>query len=526
MLSQSQEVIISSKLDVQPDKNLNKTKLCCSGRFRFNLLFLSLAAGIPIIPLFLNSTLIFMIFNLYYSMWWIIFTINYIINQNRIKSKYLCNRVISQEEINTKEEKMPLGYNIIFCCYFYKEKLDLLDQAISRISNLDHFKDFLVIIAVEEKTPEKDEKIKFMSEKYKSSFKNLIFTIHPSGVKGEIPGKCSNANYAIRSFSNYIKDFDPKKTLITGFDVDTCFHKNYINCLLNTVKEVTDIKEENLHSTVFQPALYYNWGLDKVSCFSRITGIIRNAMMLGALVPFNINVMSVYCATLELYIRGDYTHTFYQMEDIICYIRWMIKSKNSMKIKLIPSPTLSGPTSGDHWFECFYEWMRQIKRWSIGSCEVFHYFTIKVKHINCCDIIKWGFNYLNYYSGFMCSQGLLVITTIIFVTVLRDEKDKLNSYYLLIPLGIYYLCALFIFIFNSCASNGILKDFHEPEDIFIIRNFLHYLISYLALFLHCLIALVGFLEMLIKGKESCDHCPSEKDNLEEIANKETESLKK
>lgn len=90
-------------------------------------------------------------------------------------------------------------------------------------------------------------------------------------------------------------------------------------------------------------------------------------MMMGALTPLNLNVMSVYTATLKIWVEGNFTHPAYQMDDIICYIRWMIQTKSSITIKPIYSPVLSGPTSGTSFCLEIVEWARQIRRWSIGS---------------------------------------------------------------------------------------------------------------------------------------------------------------
>ena len=88
--------------------------------------------------------------------------------------------------------------------------------------------------------------------------------------------------------------------------------------------------------------------------------------MMGALIPFNINIMSVYTASLQLYIEGDFCHPAYQMEDIICYIRWLTLTKRNLDIKPIYCPTISGPTSGKNMCHELSEWGLQIRRWSVG----------------------------------------------------------------------------------------------------------------------------------------------------------------
>lgn len=58
------------------------------------------------------------------------------------------------------------------------------------------------------------------------------------------------------------------------------------------------LKEKDRNNFVWQPVLFYNWGLDKLSFFTRITGLARNMLMMGALIPLNINIMSVYTSSL------------------------------------------------------------------------------------------------------------------------------------------------------------------------------------------------------------------------------------
>jgi hypothetical protein len=57
---------------------------------------------------------------------------------------------------------------------------------------------------------------------------------------------------------------------------------------------------------VFQAPLLYNWGLDGASFVTRVTGILRSTLMLGALIPFNINTMSIFSFSLKLCMDGNF----------------------------------------------------------------------------------------------------------------------------------------------------------------------------------------------------------------------------
>ena len=66
-----------------------------------------------------------------------------------------------------------------------------------------------------------------------------------------------------------------------------------------------------------------------VGAFSVITNLrmqlfealMRAALMMGALIPLNINTMSIYSFSGKLCKQGNYIHPGYQMEDIIALIR-------------------------------------------------------------------------------------------------------------------------------------------------------------------------------------------------------------
>ena len=208
-------------------------------------------------------------------------------------------------------------------------------------------------------------------------------------------------------------------------------------------------------------------------------------MMCGALVPFNLNVMSVYTASFKLWVDGNFTHPFYQMEDIICYIRWWVVSKRKLKIKPIYCPTLSGPTSGENWRKELLELFIQGKRWSIGSAEVFHYFMAKFSRINFFYGMIWAMNYLYYYVLILCVQSLMFITTTIRLSVLEEEFTYINVIFLSLPI-IYYLFNMWMLLVNWMAVNTFLKDLGVTEKFGPYKFFIGFSVFLYKFFIHLL----------------------------------------
>ncbi len=131
--------------------------------------------------------------------------------------------------------------------------------------------------------------------------------------------------------------------LVTTGDCDTVFHKDYVATL---EKDYITLNQTERLRTVWQSPLFYQMGIEKSPFFVRVTGILRSFFMMGILIPWNINTMSVFSLTLHLYENGGGTHPGYQMDDIIAQIRWSLKTKKFCKIRLLNVVTMSGPTSG------------------------------------------------------------------------------------------------------------------------------------------------------------------------------------
>lgn len=414
-------------------------------------------------------------------------------------------------KLDTISEKVASKYNYIFATFAYKEPLEIIKKCLENISNLNESKSLIVAVCLEERTPDLERKIKSI-EQFESTFSQLLVTVHPYGVEGEIPGKCSNSNYAIRSIYKHLKsnqeqNFKPEDFMLVNFDIDTIFHKNFLQVLKETVEN-----EKQPDRVVWQPLLYYNWNMDKLSFFTRIIGILRSTMMAGALITFNLNVMSAFCASLKLYVDGNFVHPFYQMDDIICYIRWMIVSKKSLKIKPIYSPTISGPTSGENWIEELKELFIQGKRWTIGSAEVFHYFMCKLRRIKFKNSLVWGINYLNYYCVILCIQTMFSICTTVRVIVLEDSNNLITKMFLIFP-GLMYILNFFMIIVNKHAVKSFLEDLDIKENLGFFREILHFILSVPTIIVYSFITLYGFLSILIHGKDVCKHRPSNKSNL-------------
>ena len=392
----------------------------------------------------------------------------------------------------------------------YKEPVPLIARSVRSLPDQTEAKRITMVISFEQKTPDVDKKIEDLSKIFCNSFERLLFTVHPFGEPNEIPGKCSNANYGLRESVRVLQQemgqfFEPTKIVVTTCDADSNFHPKYIEALTSRF-----LKEEKPDTLVFQPPLLYNWGLDGTSFVTRVTGLLRSTLMMGNLIPFNINTMSIFSFSLKLCMNGNYVHPAYQMDDMICLIRWMGVTGQRLRIPLIPVPVISGPTSGSTIELELSEWTRQARRWTIGAGEVFHYYAIKASRIPFLPAFSWGVCFLIYYGILLCSASLYSVSASVSMAVLIKSVPGCITYTMYGLAGLQQLCFFVVFVLDVAGP----KLMNVEEHISFVRNVLHWILTPFVLIGYSLVELYALHEVMIRGKEVCKHGASKKKALQ------------
>ncbi|CAJ0609233.1 unnamed protein product [Cylicocyclus nassatus] len=411
----------------------------------------------------------------------------------------------------------------------YKEPLQLIMDTVDSIASQPDAKQKITcLVGMEEGTPDKEKKKQILHEKYESQFDRFIVTFHPKNLPGDIPGKCSNFNYACRQAvkqlrldKNYPLDKFGNKVelLVTTGDCDSIFGERYFDAMEEDYWKLT---AEQRRSTVWQSPLFYCINLDKSPFFVRVTGLLRAFFMMGFLIPWNINTMSIFSLTLPLLEAGEYTHPGYQMDDIIALIRWSLAVRRKCIIRSIPVATLSGPTSGKNYVDEWYEWARQVRRWTIGAAEVFHYFVIKFFRLPVLVSFAFAFKFIFYYGFLLCIASVYTIVAPLVTPAMLSAVDH-GVWGLVIPsgdvftwimlgfLGLQYIWFFFVFLVNYLCEPVFPAGTKDKTGF--IRNIFHLLMTWPTITMYCIVELVAFLEVTVRGKAVCSHNASKKDNL-------------
>ena len=87
------------------------------------------------------------------------------------------------------------------------------------------------------------------------------------------------------------------------------------------------------------------------------------------------------------------------MDDIATFVRYMTARKKRIRIMLINTPVLCGPTSGRVIEEELSEWARQGRRWTLGAPEVLIILSFKLP---VSTSLYWGLTHFIFYGILLC----------------------------------------------------------------------------------------------------------------------------
>ncbi|WP_299493013.1 glycosyltransferase family 2 protein [uncultured Shewanella sp.] len=400
---------------------------------------------------------------------------------------------------------------IIIPCF--EEPIEVITESIECIlkQTINVQNNVIVIVSFEAKSPNLVASKLSLMQAYQDKFYRFDICIHPNNIKNEIPGKCSNERYAVKSALCIINDlpydFTLDNTLLTVMDSDTLLHRRYLDYISQSFEKQSGTLRFNI---IWQAALFYNWNLNHSPFFTRITALFRTIWLIGFNIPFQVHSMSVYSSSLKLCIDNDFFDPTYQMEDMHYFVSSMNTRKGKIKLCPIYLPVICGPTSGKNWQEELSEWHRQAKRWSIGAFEIFHYICSKAPNMGLVITSRLAFTLTLLYGIF---QSIIFFATLIAIPILHHYQytNDAQLWYILgvIPwifiIWVFFIDSLFVRFFNL-----------KKEKVGLFRNIIHIALTPFVLLSYNLISFISLHILAIHGKSVCKHDPSTKSNLNPV----------
>ena len=518
------------------DSGINAAKLEAANRYvRWNILFLLtififllFPIWMPLVPYVNQATNIVIIIIIgLFQLIWLIATVCAIRRTLAINCRNKLKNIKARdvESADTTANDYSTIRHIV-AMTLYKEPMSVLQTTLdSLVQQKDAKSRLSVIVGMECRTPDKEAKRDEVYAKYESKFLRLIVTFHPSGIPGEISGKCSNMNYACRQGLQILRqdidyNYEKYEHIFTNCDCDAVFDPEY---MLELEIEYSKLDFADRHSSIWQSIIIYK--RDSMPFFVDITGVLRTFFFMGVLIPWNINPMSHYSLSVKLLEEGAFTHPAYQMEDIIALIRYTIITQQEIRIRPLNLISINGPTSGANYADEIREWALQVRRWTIGAGEVFHYFIVKTYRIPRLHLsISWATRFFIYYGLVLCASAIFsVISPIIvqLINMVAAEHDRLFitdslfSTICFIFLGTQYAFLLIVTILVrwNLPTPGDSNNNYNKGLRGVTRGLLHWILMLPTILAYSFVELYSFFELAFRGKDVCKHNAASKNNL-------------
>ena len=439
----------------------------------------------------------------FFSLIWVIIAGNAVLNMWRMMREPLVRNLDDAQAAPVEEGGRRFRHIVIVPCYL--DPINILFDCLGSLLSQQHPERLVVVVAFEKKTPDVQSKIDTVKKAFGGRFGELIISVHTIQWETEIPGGCSNKNFALRTAHQHVSRMDTQyqetSYTVTTCDTDTLFGPRYFEVLeeaYNHENPAGTGRPVNL--CVWQGPLFYNWNLDQRPFFNRITGIMRSLMMLGGLISFNLNPMSVFSYPLELGLEAGFINPRYSVDDIIFLVRMMCSARCGIPVKLLPVAVISGPTIGTTWWEEVDEWARQIRRWIIGSSESFHYFLTHYRGRPFFAGFRWFLMFFTYYAILLCCAGLFTAAAAIPLPGSVWPRPELR-YVGLANLALQYCVFAVAFGIDRCA----VRYMTVKENVSCCRNFIHWLVAPVVLLVYSLVAFYAVVKFAFRGKKDAGH---------------------
>lgn len=256
--------------------------------------------------------------------------------------------------------------NVVFLP-IYNEGWDVVAPTInSFLASSYPAKSIYLVLAGEGRKADHWQKIQqLVLENYKGKFADIIFSTHPDGLPGEIPGKGSNIHFAEWEFKKYAdaKGWEYIDIITSIFDIDTIVHPEYfahLSYLYNSHPRPD-------HSS-FQPLTLYNnnlWqspAVIRIMAFGTSFWMLFSLARLDNLITFSSHSMSfkaiMDCGGHSKDIVSEDSRIFYQ-----CWLRY----NGDYEVTPMYIPVSMDTVRDDSLWQSLKNLYLQQRRWAWGT---------------------------------------------------------------------------------------------------------------------------------------------------------------
>ncbi|KAI0896904.1 glycosyl transferase family group 2-domain-containing protein [Annulohypoxylon nitens] len=230
----------------------------------------------------------------------------------------------------------------------YKEEVDSLRETLDVLASHPQARDsYDIYLAMEQREHNVELKAMKLVQEFVKKFRSIDFTLHPSDIPGESPGKGSNLAWAARKLSERYSMGCRKDVIITGIDADSHLSTNYFAHLTSMHLSYP----ETASTTLYAAPIIFDRNAHAVPAIVRVADILWAGAGLSGLYSGSTIAppTSVYSVPLELVDRvGGWDCDSEAIgEDLHMYLKCFFALNGNLTVRTILSPVSQSNVKGD-----------------------------------------------------------------------------------------------------------------------------------------------------------------------------------
>ncbi len=247
----------------------------------------------------------------------------------------------------------------------YTEPIEVLDRSIQSFVQSQYPHKQLVVVLAGESRDESFQAIAHtLQQRYQNIFRDIIITIHPSNLPGEIPAKGANANWAGKTLEKYcVTNHIPIDSVIVSyFDSDTCTASNYFTMLTSVFLDHPD-----RYRTAYQPIAVYANNIWHSPFFTRVSAFSTTFWLMAELArPERLYTFSSHAMSLRALVDVGFWQSDIVTDDsrifLQCYLHYHGRFTVTPLYSIVSMDTAMSSTI----WKSMTNLYRQQRRWAYG----------------------------------------------------------------------------------------------------------------------------------------------------------------
>lgn len=328
--------------------------------------FLSLGTLIGLVLLAIFAPTVAAYFSIFFSGYWVFKTVFLSVHLGHNFRRLKHNMSIDWQERLQNLKYQDILHVVIFP--FAHEPYAVLKESVQALADSRFPKNQIaVVLAAEERAgAHATEVAERVRKEFEGVFTDIVVTVHPDGVSGELAGKGANISYAAEEARKRIVDArgaDYAKTVVSAFDADTVIYPDYFGCL--TWYYLT---EDDPTRASFQPVPLYNNNIWDAPILSRVLAYSSTFwQMIQQEMPERLTTFSSHAASMKALYEAGYWQKNVVSEDSRIFFNLFIRYDGNYRVVPISYPISMDANVSKNWLGTVGALYRQHRRWSYGA---------------------------------------------------------------------------------------------------------------------------------------------------------------